>query len=169
MAKHHAAAVLFAVLAACDGEDERILASTDAPAVDASDGIDGPGPDAPTDGAGGAGVVCGVETVTCPVPAQACCDIAGSGDTCIASGGTCRGIPMQCDGPEDCGAAEECCFFDGSRAICLGEGTCGTTGSSSNEMCHVEADCDTGESCCGTAPGPQIDLYSICTTGPCPQ
>lgn len=164
MATPRAVVVLFALVAACDGTDEQLPATIDAPAVDAPGPIDG----AP-DGLLAETVVCGTEANVCIVPAQSCCDVAGNGDTCINTGGACSGIPMACDGPEDCGATEECCFFDGSRSMCVRTDVCGTTGSISNEMCHVMADCDSGEFCCGTAPGPQLDLYAICTTGPCPQ
>ena len=157
-----------AVLAACGGADEQL--PIDGPQDAPVDGAgDGPSVDAPTDAAG-QGVVCDQPGQECALPGQACCDLSGGADVCIAQGGPCDGVPMMCDGPEDCPAAQECCLFDGQNARCLDDGICGTTGSISDVMCHTPADCPAGlVACCGTAPGPLLDLYFVCRSGACPQ
>ena len=151
-------------IAACAAPDERMV---DAPgsggdaAASGDGGIDG--------AANGNGVLCARADQSCVAPTPQCCDLATGIDTCIAANGACAGDRLECDGPEDCFVGQECCLFDGQGSRCLDEGICGTTGSISNEMCHVQGDCDLNEMCCGTAPGPAIDLYSVCTQGPCPQ
>ncbi len=159
----------FAVLAACGGNDEVLPADARG---DAPDLFDAP-VDAPTDGFWDAGpdlVLCTELGAHCVLPEQACCDVASGENMCIPQGGNCAGVPMMCDGPEDCPEAQECCLFEGQNARCLDDGICGTTGSISDVMCHVPADCPVGlDSCCGTAPGPAIDLYFVCRSGGCPQ
>jgi len=151
------------VLSACAADDER---SIDAP----SSGSDAATGDAIVlDARIGNGVLCARADQSCVDPTPECCDVASGLDTCIAQAGSCAGDRLECDGPEDCPAGEECCLFDGQGARCFDTGICGTTGSISNTMCHVEGDCDANENCCGTAPGPAIDLYSICSMDPCPQ
>jgi hypothetical protein len=155
MSRFGVAIVVVTLVASC-GEDES-TPQIDAPAstIDAA--------------AGGGGVVCEIETTSCPLPAQVCCDVDSGPDTCIASGTACAGRPLACDGPEDC-SGQECCLFD-DRSECLDTGICGTTGVISEVMCHRDTDCDTaaGESCCGISPGPVVDLYSVCRIGGCPQ
>lgn len=163
--------VLF-VLSACASDDER---ATDAPAsnIDAASG-DGGAIDASGDGGvdaatRGDGVLCARQDQSCVDPTPECCDVTTGTDMCIAANGTCAGDRLACDGPEDCPLAQECCLYEGQGSRCIDEGICGTTSSISAEMCHVMTDCDQNEMCCGTAPGPALDLYSVCRTGPCPQ
>lgn len=104
------------------------------------------------------------------LPDQVCCDSFNSADKCIAVNDQCNGNTMACDGPEDCPSTQECCMFEGQGSRCLDTGICGTTGSISNEMCHIDMDCDAGEVCCGRSPGPVVDLYYTCRIGnACPQ
>lgn len=153
---------LLAVLAcaACAADDEDVI---DPPRIDA------PTVDAAIDAAIGNGVLCARADQSCTGATPECCDLMTGTDTCIAQAGTCAGDRLECDGPEDCPVLQECCLFDGQGSRCIDAGICGTTGAISNEMCHVIADCDQGEMCCGTAPGPALDLYAICSNGPCPQ
>lgn len=159
---------VFVAVVGCGGNDESVPADARGDAA-ADAATDGPGVDAPVD-ASGAGVVCDMPGQECSLPAQACCDVNAGTDMCIQQGGNCSGVPMMCDGPEDCPAAQECCLFEGQNARCLDDGICGTTGSISDVMCHTPADCPVGlDSCCGTAAGPVLDLYFVCRSGPCPQ
>ena len=151
------------IVAGCGGSDEHV--PDDAAVIDA--GVDGPPAiDASPDAA--PGVLCERVDQECPVPAQVCCDQEPGPDTCIDMGTTCNGVPLACDGPEDCPTGEECCLFDGQDSRCLTAGVCGTTGALSEPMCHGDDDCANGFSCCGLTPGPQIDLYSVCRAGACP-
>ena len=122
------------------------------------------------DSGANAGVACGDLATACPIPAQICCDLTSGQDTCIASSGVCAERRLECDGPEDCSATQECCLWS-DRSECMDIGICGTTGSITEVMCHLDQDCDTGagESCCGTAPGPVADVYGVCRIGACPQ
>lgn len=160
------------MLEACASDDER---TTDAASTIDGAADDG-GTDAPESGDGGIdgatrgdGVLCARQDQACVDPRPECCDVATGTDTCVAMNGTCAGERLECDGPEDCPVAQECCLFDGQGSRCIDTGVCGTTGPIANEMCHVVGDCDQNEMCCGTAPGPALDLYSVCRTGPCPQ
>lgn len=167
----HGAAIVvaFAALAltACAADDEQRpdapASGDDAAATDASS--DGLTPDGATAG----GVVCARLDQTCVAPTPECCDLPTGTDTCIGTNDACAGERLECDGPEDCPVGDECCLFQGQGSRCIQAGVCGTTGSISNEMCHEHTDCEQGELCCGTAPGPQVDLYAVCATGPCPQ
>lgn len=174
------AVVVIALVAACGGTDEVVVdapAGDDAPADDgaaldsAIDAVAGDGAtDSRRDGANDPdGVLCERPDQSCPVPQQVCCDVDGNVDMCVGVTAPCSGRPLACDGPEDCGPGTECCLFtDGSR--CTQTGVCGTTGAISEVMCHVAAHCSvTVPNCCGTAPGPALDLYSVCRSGPCPQ
>jgi hypothetical protein len=117
----------------------------------------------------GNGVACGdAGSTTCSIPDQVCCDLTTGTDQCIAAGSSCAGTSLACDGPEDCPLLQECCLFP-DRSQCMDDGICGTTGVITEVMCHVDGDCATGLSCCGTAPGPLVDVYGVCRAGGCPQ
>lgn len=143
------------------GDDEQV-------AIDAA--VGDAGPDATMIDAGQVGaVVCESEAQRCPTPGQICCDTQPGPDRCTAADVPCAGQTMACDGPEDCAATEDCCLWsNGSR--CTAAGICGNTGSITEVMCHLPADCPIeAPSCCGTAPGPLLDLYFVCRQGGCPQ
>lgn len=156
---------LLVTLVACVAADERAV---DAPpsGIDAVFGFDALGIDASSTGDG---VRCARADQACTGATPECCDLMTGTDMCIAPSGTCAGDRLECDGPEDCPTGDECCLFAGQGSRCIQAGVCGTTGSISNTMCHVMNDCGQGELCCGTAAGPAVDLYAICTQGPCPQ
>jgi hypothetical protein len=153
------------VCASCANDEPLPVDAPGSGTTDAAATSDG-GADATTNGNG---VLCAREDQSCVAPTPECCDVTSGTDTCVGTNDPCSGDRLECDGPEDCPASQECCLFDGQGSRCLDTGICGTTGSISNEMCHVAGDCDANENCCGTAPGPALDLYSICTTSPCPQ
>ena len=140
-------------------------AATDDANGDAIDSADGGG-DANTKNV----VACGDGTAMCPIPDEVCCDLTTGADQCVAANAGCAGTSLACDGPEDCPPTEECCLFP-DRSQCLTTGICGTTGVVTEVMCHADADCDqaAGEHCCGTAPGPAVDVYAVCRAGACPQ
>jgi hypothetical protein len=162
------ALLLVLLLTSCAADESPIDAPTSAADAPSGDGAstDGGAIDGATTGNG---VVCARADQSCTGAMPECCDLMTGTDTCIAPSGPCAGERLECDGPEDCAQGEECCLFDGQGSRCLDEGICGTTGSISSTMCHVVAHCDQGELCCGTAPGPAVDLYGICSSGPCPQ
>jgi hypothetical protein len=87
--------------------------------------------------------------LTCTSPA----DCAGKG-----------GLPVACDGPEDCGTGQHCCMSMGPP---LNPGC--TSGSCSNgfALCHSTADCVAGENCCVTTTFGYD--YGLCTSGACPR
>lgn len=157
-------AILVSLVCASCANDERL--PVDAPGGSTDAAVAGDASDA---AASGNGVLCARADQSCVAPTPECCDVASGTDTCVATNATCAGDRLECDGPEDCPPNQECCLFEGQGSRCLDTGTCGTTGSISNAMCHVPGDCDANENCCGTAPGPALDLYAICTMNPCPQ
>lgn len=109
------------------------------------------------------GVVCGASTCE---TGQVCCVVGaftGITATCIASDGTCTGgllnPVLRCDGPEDCGAEEECCvnlvtdLFSGGpdqlSSSCVAAGTCRSEMPARSEVCVSGNDCEAAELCCG--------------------
>jgi hypothetical protein len=131
---------------------------------------------------GSAGVVaCGTvqQPTTCvlspnPVVTGAqCCDFPpGAGtDYCYAvPGGTCEGgVPIACDGPEDCTGAQSCCYTPDLDASCNDATVCVNNGGSI--MCHVGDDspCGTSGHCCALhSVGPSSgSVFGICMTS-CP-
>lgn len=158
-------AVLLA-LAACGGSDDGGPdARTDAARFDGP--VDAPAIDAPYDASTANGVGCAPDVI-CTVPSQACCMTPGA-DTCIAAGGMCEGAPLACDGPEDCGAGQDCCWFEGQGARCTSANQCGFTGAQSEPMCHVDADCsEPFPNCCPPVGSSLTYFYSVCRGIPCP-
>ena len=88
------------------------------------------------DGSPYAGFPCGATTCA---RGMACCTTDGTG-VCIAIDMTCGGDTTECDGPEDCLTAPECC--DGPclppDVACIGA-----------RLCHNAADCASGVCCPG--------------------
>jgi hypothetical protein len=111
--------------------------------------------------AGGPGVACGGGT-TCDSPQVCCLDF--SGGSCTAAASCTAGIPLSCDGPEDCrtdGGTEVCCAninvsgsFSGA-AVCVTDGSCTPTGVG-GILCHTNADCPTATPTCSAIPMTQI-------------
>ena len=102
------------------------------------------------------GVVC--DATTCASPASVCCVTLMSAlvATCVAPGDTCAGgiinVPVVCDGPEDCEAAQECCLDGATFATsCVSAGSCVATGQSSSVVCVSTEDCGVEELCCAAS------------------
>lgn len=118
--------------------DDGVIISDDMIVVDDAPVTD----DAPSNNPDGAvGTECGTETCT---TSQECCVEAG-GRTCVATG-TCAGVALGCDGPEDCTGGEVCCAGGGG-----GPGSGGTECRNANQcnanVCGSSTDCD-GTMCC---------------------
>ncbi|MCC6524061.1 MAG: hypothetical protein IT373_15480 [Polyangiaceae bacterium] len=61
-------------------------------------------------GGAAAGETVACDALQCAVPGTECCQHYNQPAECIVPGGTCTyGVPLACDGPEDCGPAEICC------------------------------------------------------------
>lgn len=112
--------------------------------------IDSPG----TTADAGLGAACG--TTTC-MATQECCLTGGGGGTCVAQG-TCSGAAFACDGPEDCGANEVCCYGNQGGGG-MGGSECKPTAQCQINACHLDADCGGATAkCCPVANTP----YKVC-------
>jgi hypothetical protein len=124
--------------------------SNDSGAIDAA--VDAP-PNMPD---AGVGAVCGMTTCT---PTQECCLGGGSGATCVTQN-TCSGVAFGCDGPEDCGSTEVCCYgSQGSGSAGTGGSECQAATSCQSNACHVDMDCSGQTSKCCTIGSTQ---YKVC-------
>ncbi len=109
----------------------------------------------PMTGDGGVGAACG--TTTCSSTEECC--VEGGGATCVAAT-TCGGVAFVCDGPEDCGANEVCCYGnEGNGSAGTGGSECRQTNQCQINACHVDTDCS-GQTakCCPVTNTP----YSVC-------
>lgn len=91
---------------------------------------------------GYSGVRCGdVESCT---GGDYCC----TASHCEAAGQTCSSLAMYCDGPEDCGAGQQCCLDEGETTT-----TCHSSSDTCRPLCHSEGDaageCPGGLTCQG--------------------
>jgi hypothetical protein len=165
------ARVLMLVLlaaAACSESDNSPAGPIDARRDDGP--VDAPPIDAPRDASTENGVPCESDAQVCDLPAQTCCLNAGA-DFCVGVGGPpCPGTTLQCDGPEDCGQFEDCCFFEGQGSRCVQDGFCGFTGAISEPMCHTVEDCfqTPFPSCCPSVMVTLPPLYRTCNFQSCP-
>lgn len=156
-------ALCFAVaLVACGDSESRVDASmgADDAATGADSSIDSAidAPVTPTDGA--IGTTCGTAFCT---PTQECCVGGGGGSTCVDMG-TCTTVTFDCDGPEDCGTNEVCCFGNGGGGGAAGGAECKPANQCQNNACHTAGDCTgTANMCCPLAQ----TGYSICLAN-CP-
>jgi hypothetical protein len=131
---------------------------------DARPQADAPPIDAPTDARIPVDIACATDS--CSGPDEVCCDRFSAPDTCEPSFQACDGLPMTCDGPEDCGVFQDCCLFEGQGSRCVDDNFCGFTGAISNPMCHTAADCVSfGSFCC---PNPANPAWMICSFSTCP-
>lgn len=107
-----------------------------------------------TTGAGGsppgATVVCGA--MSCALPGDYCCENYNEPAECLAAGATCvYGVPLHCDGPEDCDQGEVCC----ADVLKLGQMEsftlvqCATTcsGMDHRVVCGASGVCPQGDTC----------------------
>src|SRR5258708_22477521 len=89
-------------------------------------------------------VACGGPT--CTVPSVCCRKATGAAGTCAASCPNPNDIPFACDGPEDCGTNQVCCFQPGAGgATCVNQSAC-----SGEILCHTLQTCPTTSSICGS-------------------
>ena len=114
----------------------------------------------------GDGVPCG--GATCPAGQKCGTDqtMGSFRPKCVASGAVypAASALISCDGPEDC-PGQACCVeslsqISGCQASCAG----GTFA----PLCHTQADCAAGQTCCNSKIPPQTGIrYSVCQKGPC--
>lgn len=157
-------AILVAILLVACGGNPSAPAPPDAP-VDAAGTVrpdGGPTPDAPQF----EGVACDVPANACVAPDGVCCTGAGN-DRCLAPQGLCGGERMQCDGPEDCGSGNVCCYIQGHGALCTPAGMCAA---GDDVMCHRlgPPSCPGALHCCDLRGGPLGNPYGVCLSGGCP-
>jgi hypothetical protein len=127
------------------------VAQPDAPVVIGDAGGPGDAASAADSGSTPGTIPCG-QGQSCAVGTEQCC--IGQGGTtasCIPVADQCQGFAATCDGPEDCSADTPICcatLGGGDRgAACVADGDCG--GMNSRQLCRVDGDCQSGESCCG--------------------
>jgi hypothetical protein len=107
---------------------------------------------------------------SCVGATPACClNIAApAASRCAASAAACGASPttaaLACDGNEDCGAGERCCFESRSGVVST---TCRTECGAAFVMCRGDEDCPAGSPClpCGR-PAPEVARLRFC--GGCP-
>ncbi len=87
-------------------------------------------------------------------PGQVCCS-TGSGDTCQAASASCTGVALACDGTEDC-TSGTCCGTS--------SGTACAASCTSYHICHVDAECGTGETCCPVGGAIPLGSLDHCVT-----
>ena len=122
------------------------------PGIDASDSTDGGGVD-PDGGsgmtdAGPTGVDC--MGMICEGSTPFCCVTAGGTGamaSCVATADMCAGVPLTCDGPEDCASGEQCCVTLGGVGGTSGGARCvaGACPGTSRVACHAADECPAGD------------------------
>lgn len=125
----------------------------DAPSGSDSGGtIDAPGMTADA----AIGALCGGQPCQA---AQECCLGSGGSNTCVALN-TCGTIGFQCDGPEDCGGTQVCCYGAMMGSGSSGGSTCKNASQCPTNACHVDTDCTQqgATKCCSLPSTP----YSVC-------
>lgn len=99
---------------------------------------------------GGPSVAC--DDLACPLPDKNCCKNYNEPAACIAPGDDCTyGVPLACDGPEDCQSGEVCCAKTYTKG--LGDAyeytscaaTC--TGKDYRVVCGASGQCPQGLTC----------------------
>jgi hypothetical protein len=99
-------------------------------------------------------VMCGGE-----ICRDTCC-VGFAGPRCAQGGCAFFEIPALCDGPEDCGAGEQCCADQVSGA------RCGQCGPQQVEVCHRDLECSAGR--CIECGFPGVGSLQMCREGGCP-
>lgn len=101
-------------------------------------------------------VVCpGTKTCSCAL-AETCCVTEKDGEvgdaTCTAAG-QCADFSFQCDGPEDCGAAQVCCasMTDNGGSVCVEEAGC--VEPEEYVLCRSDVDCAADLGCVPSGKG----------------
>ena len=90
------------------------------------------------------GVQCG--SAVCAMGSPGCCTKTGGAPSCMATGDTCTGKVMGCDGPEDCTGGDTCCILNAGGTACETKTACAADGLIT---CNSDHDCG-GDlpSCC---------------------
>jgi hypothetical protein len=95
--------------------------------------------------AGNYAVACG--STTCTSQSDQCC-IAGTSSACQPRSSSCSGVPVQCDGPEDCPAGYECCWGEPGAISASTAQFCTQTCPGRDVVCHTAADCPASNPTC---------------------
>jgi hypothetical protein len=112
---------------------------------------DSPDACAPPDGSLGCTpgtVSCGGDA-SCSLATQQCCDLVGTSESCIATGGACSGTVISCNEAADCTNNQICCLNAMSSAVapisCQDGPTCPAgIGLASAQICRSNAECASG-------------------------
>jgi hypothetical protein len=82
------------------------------------------------------------------------CDTRTGDVCCWGAAATCGPPPcttpdetIACDGPEDCPAAQVCCFLIAPIFGTACSDSCGQTATQRGRLCHSAADCNPGQQC----------------------
>jgi hypothetical protein len=107
----------------------------------------------PGDSGGMGTIPCG-NGVTCSLATQECCIVpgdAGMGGTgsCIAKGGQCMGISLQCASAANCSGGEVCCGSQMNGAQCAPS----PCGQGEVQLCASSQECPMGDRCRGARDG----------------
>lgn len=108
-------------------------------------------------------VVCpGEDSCSCGGGAACCIDTNGKGKI-VASGcadfSQCQDLALGCDGPEDCGQGQVCCFA-GFDATCVAADEC--FGIGTGVACRSNTDCEVLETCEPVLEGPLANTLAVC-------
>jgi hypothetical protein len=122
-----------------------------------------------TGGTGGAAVVSidctpslGGPALTC-TGGDLCCAVVGGGTSCAAQ--CTAGVPVACDGPEDCGG-HPCCYAGYQIGTYCATGTECNAGD--DPTCQEFSECPTGQYfCCIDVPAGSIRLLACASMGSC--
>ncbi len=105
-----------------------------------------------TGGSSGSGksVACG--SSNCSLPSKFCCHHNNQPAVCQAAGTTCTyGVPLSCDGPEDCASGQVCCatlFIQGQNENYVSTACASScTGKDYRVVCGASGTCPSGQTC----------------------
>lgn len=108
------------------------------------------------------GIEC--RSATCDPTSEVCCAEDPVQCMTLAACEALLGVPVSCDGPEDCSDGKRCCLMpDALHVARCDDGAQGCMA----WLCHTDPDCNAGEACCW---GGAINLWEFksCRPAPCP-
>lgn len=135
------------VLAAC--ADDSTVSTSDEARRHRDGGTDTTTVDATTPPTGtGGSISCyteGAPANTCTLPVHCCFSNYSSQHDGYCTTSACSQSTIECDGPEDCAAGENCCghFGDLGWTLACQSGSCGAP-PANEELCHDTTTCDAG-------------------------